>query len=324
MLNALFPHLLPGITTWAEPEKAVYLRKNLTDETVVIGQFDPSVSGSTNRMRPCAEGLTTLGISALESCENVSSEYITIDEIGYLEAGNELYCSAVLRLMQKKRLVAAVRKQELPFLQQLLKHNDAFVVDLDDPFGSCACVIMASGLGKRFGGNKLMADFDGQPLISRALDATEWIFAKRIVVTRHKDVEAFCQSRGIPVILHALPHRSDTIRLGLEAVMQEDACMFLPGDQPLLCKETVASLVIGASADPSSIWRAAYKDTPGSPVVFPKWAFAELMSLPEGKGGNHVIRNRADQVRLLNIENAYELTDVDMPEDLEKLKKYRI
>ena len=27
------------------------------------------------------------------------------------------------------------------------------------------CVIMASGLGTRFGGNKLMADFDGQPLI---------------------------------------------------------------------------------------------------------------------------------------------------------------
>lgn len=25
------------------------------------------------------------------------------------------------------------------------------------------CVIMASGLGKRFGDNKLMADFDGQP-----------------------------------------------------------------------------------------------------------------------------------------------------------------
>lgn len=38
------------------------------------------------------------------------------------------------------------------------------------------CVIMASGLGKRFGGNKLMADFDGQPLICRALTVTDGLF----------------------------------------------------------------------------------------------------------------------------------------------------
>ena len=38
------------------------------------------------------------------------------------------------------------------------------------------CVIMASGLGKRFGGNKLMADFDGQPLICRALTVTDGPF----------------------------------------------------------------------------------------------------------------------------------------------------
>ena len=38
------------------------------------------------------------------------------------------------------------------------------------------CVIMASGLGKRFGGNKLMADFHGEPMVCRILDATEGIF----------------------------------------------------------------------------------------------------------------------------------------------------
>ena len=50
------------------------------------------------------------------------------------------------------------------------------------------CVIMASGLGKRFGGNKLMADFDGQPLICRALTVTDGLFSHRVVVTRHADV----------------------------------------------------------------------------------------------------------------------------------------
>ena len=35
-----------------------------------------------------------------------------------------------------------------------------------------ACIIMASGLGKRFGSNKLMASFHGAPLIHLVLDVT--------------------------------------------------------------------------------------------------------------------------------------------------------
>ena len=34
------------------------------------------------------------------------------------------------------------------------------------------CVIMASGLSRRFGANKLLADFCGQPMLCRAFAAT--------------------------------------------------------------------------------------------------------------------------------------------------------
>ena len=34
------------------------------------------------------------------------------------------------------------------------------------------CVIMASGLSRRFGTNKLLADFCGQPMLCRAFAAT--------------------------------------------------------------------------------------------------------------------------------------------------------
>ena len=42
-------------------------------------------------------------------------------------------------------------------------------------FPKIGCVIMASGLGKRFGGNKLMADFQGKPLLQqKACFPTGW------------------------------------------------------------------------------------------------------------------------------------------------------
>jgi molybdate transport repressor ModE-like protein len=187
-------------------------------------------------------------------------------------------------------------------------------------FPKNGCVIMASGLGKRFGGNKLMADFCGKPMIQRALDATKGLFARRVVVTRHESVAALCREQNVDVVLHALPHRSDTVRLGLEALGELDACLFLPGDQPLLRRETVAMLLEAWKSHPECIIRPVYEDTAGSPVLFPAWTFPELKNLPEGKGGGAVIRKYPDQVHHVSVANAFELADADTPETLAVLR----
>ena len=187
-------------------------------------------------------------------------------------------------------------------------------------FPETGCVIMASGLGKRFGSNKLMADFLGRPMLHRALDATEGLFDRRVVVTRHESVAALCRERNVEVLLHALAHRSDTVRLGLEALGEADCCMFLPGDQPLLRRETVAMLLERWRENPDSIIRPVYEDTEGSPVIFPGWAFDELKNLPEGRGGGVVIRNHPHAVCRVSVTNPFELADADTPETLEILR----
>ncbi len=175
---------------------------------------------------------------------------------------------------------------------------------------------MASGAGRRFGGNKLMADFRSEPMILRALAATEGLFERRVVVTRHADVAALCNMSGVDAILHDLPSRSDTVRLGLEAIGGMDFCLFLPGDQPLLRRDTVAALLAAAQNAPEFIWRTSFSGVPGSPVLFPKWAFPELLSLPPGKGGGYIAKKYPERVRLLPVRDADELRDVDTPEDL--------
>lgn len=316
MLDRLFPETQPGLTTWAEPKKAVYLKENTGGETVQVGAFDPSLPGPGNQMVLIGDGFVTLGVPALARCMGSDSQWITIDEIGYLEAQSHVYLDALRQLLEEKQAAIVIRKQVLPFLRGAYGREDAFVVDLDDPFGNIGCVIMASGLGKRFGGNKLMADFHGAPMICPILDATEGIFAQRVVVTRSEEVSALCQERGIQVVLHTLPHRSDTVRLGLEAMPGIGRCMFATADQPLLRKDTISALALAAVNDPDHIWRPVCHGTPGSPVIFPQWAFPELRDLPEGKGGGVLIKKYPERLRAVSVRDMYELKDVDTPEDL--------
>lgn len=185
-------------------------------------------------------------------------------------------------------------------------------------YQNIGCVIMASGLGRRFGGNKLMADFRGEPMIARILAATAFL-SHRVVVTRNEDVAAFCRDREIPVVLHALPYRSDTVRLGLEALPQVECCIFCPGDQPLLTGSTVEALAALHNVCPDCILRPIANDCPGAPILFPKLYFPELLSLPQGKGGSYVAKKHPEQVHYVPIRDACELLDVDTPEDLQFL-----
>ena len=199
------------------------------------------------------------------------------------------------------------------------------------------CVIMASGLSRRFGTNKLLADFCGQPMLCRAFDATATPgIAARIVVTRSEEVQALCRAQGVPVLLHSLPGRNDTVRLGLSALLEQQpelsGCMFLPGDQPLLRRETVEAMTerfcptewqketereifrLGAVADNDP--------TPlvGSPVLFGSSFFPELLTLPENKGGNVLLKKYPAQVRTVYIADSAELLDADTPEVLQQLE----
>ena len=320
LLKQLFPRTLPGLTTWAKQKQAVYLRNNLTSETVQVGVFDATLPGPGNQMVLLQDGFASVGVTTLERCMESDSSWVSIDEIGYLEALCEPYHEALRQLLEQKQVAAVIRKQELPFLTELCNREDAFVVDLDDPFGNIGCVIMASGLGKRFGGNKLMADFAGEPMICRALSATEGLFASRVVVTRHEDVASLCRERGLSVVLHDLPDRSDTIRLGLDALGDVDACLFCPGDQPLLSRSTVAALCECFRNNREKIVRPVFAGTPGAPVLFPAWAFAELSALPRGKGGQYVISCHPEAVAEVPVSDPDELTDADTPQALEHLR----
>ena len=175
------------------------------------------------------------------------------------------------------------------------------------------CIIMASGL---------MTELCGVPLIQHVLRATEGLFARRVVVTRHSNVARLCDELGVEVVLHSEPRRNDTVRLGMEKMTGCDTITFVQGDQPLISANSLTALLRGAESFPECIWRASFEGTPGAPVLFPAWTFNELRSLPPGKGGGVVAKTHKERVRTVEVSSKWELFDVDTPDDLRILQEH--
>lgn len=126
------------------------------------------------------------------------------------------------------------------------------------------CIVMASGVGARFGGNKLMAELCDVPLVGHVVRATDGLFSRRVVVTRHADVAALCETLGVQVILHDEPCRNNTVRLGMEAMDGCDTVTFVQGDQPLIRSASIVALLRAAERDAAG---AARRNAAGSAVA---------------------------------------------------------
>ena len=169
-----------------------------------------------------------------------------------------------------------------------------------------ACIVMASGEGKRFSskkGGKLLAPLGGIPVLKRVLQALPIEeFCDIVVVTRWPEVETMCNTMQIKCVRHDNPLRSDTIREGMRAVIDgaadpsdmPDACLFVAGDQPLLTADSIKRLlqtfgdVFGRGQ--SVVCRNCWKQEAGNPVLFPAAMFDELRSLEGNRGGASLLR----------------------------------
>ena len=178
-----------------------------------------------------------------------------------------------------------------------------------------SAVLLAAGLSRRYGSNKLLAEVDGLPLYRRAFAALpSSLFAQAAVVSCYDEILAAAGAAGYLPIRNPDPAagQSGSLRLGLAALDAPDAVLFSVCDQPRLTRESVAGLIAAHRADPEYITVLSWRGRRGNPVIFPARWFSALMALTGDVGGGAVLRAHPEALRLWEGCSPAELDDMDI------------
>jgi molybdenum cofactor cytidylyltransferase len=264
-----------------------------------------------DRAKNCIEA--AISLSEQQNCP------LYFDEIGYVEGDHAPFLNAINKAFDTRPVYAVLRKSNCPHIQKILSRTDVCAFDMTAKEKKLGCVVMASGISKRFGKNKLLEEFKGNPLASYAVEnANQNVFDKSVLLTRLDGVEEEFRSK-IKVVRHELPTRGEALSLGIKLLNDMDGVMFLQADQPLVSRDSIINLATAFWQNPERCYRLSFGEKQGAPIIFPKRVFAKLMQTG-GKGG-HTIFNESEKPVPIFAEREIELFDVDTKEDLENLKK---
>jgi molybdenum cofactor cytidylyltransferase len=195
---------------------------------------------------------------------------------------------------------------------------------MPDTFRAVA-VVTAAGSAERFGGKKLLAPIDGEPLLDHTIRSlleggvTEVIVVVGTDARREleRDVNAMNDPRVRPVE-NPDPSRGmfSSIQAGV-ATANGDALVVLPGDMPYVRPETVRS-VIAKYRERRAIVSPRYKGKRGHPVVMPLSLRDEIAATAPTANLHEVIKHHQDERVDLDVDDAGVVRDVDTPTDLER------
>jgi CTP:molybdopterin cytidylyltransferase MocA len=200
--------------------------------------------------------------------------------------------------------------------------------------GRVAAVVLAAGLGRRFGGGKLSALLDGHPLVGHVLDLAtaamdDGAIGSVLVVagggpragSDAATVRGLAASHGFAIVENDDPEAGlgRSVRLALAALepTAADAALMLLGDQPRTRLDVVRSVADRWRSARPGIVIPRYRSGRGNPSLLDRsvWPFAA--DLTGDVGMVAVARRRSELVAYLDVDGAN--PDVDTPEDLEAL-----
>jgi molybdenum cofactor cytidylyltransferase len=184
--------------------------------------------------------------------------------------------------------------------------------------GRVDAVILASGLSRRMGCNKLLLPLGGSTVLDQFLSGFPYALFENVIVV-HGEGEVAAIARRYPVVLchNQKPEagKSHSIQLGLSVSTAEDGILFAVADQPLLTGGVIARLIeMFYKKKCQKIIVPKVQGAPANPVVFPTACRDELAVLQGDSGGRQLLDRQPDRVCYLPFASGEEFCDIDTPE----------
>lgn len=186
-----------------------------------------------------------------------------------------------------------------------------------------AIVMLAAGNSCRFGTNKLMYKINGRSMYLWTLEKVRRAAAvipesEIVVVTQYDEIAKTVIEMNIPVFIN--PHPEDgislSLKIGLKCVSDTDACLFTVADQPWLTENTIVELIELFKREKKGMACTIQNGKTGNPCIFSQKYYQELCKISGDRGGKVLIKKYPEDVAYLEVRNARELQDVDVPEAL--------
>jgi len=184
-----------------------------------------------------------------------------------------------------------------------------------------AGLILAGGLGSRFGGRKLLAPIDGKPMLQHVLNLAADAALARVIVVLGQDaaeIEAACSWRSELRVRNYEPSRglASSVKAGLWTLLRLNPVqrvVVLLGDQPFLTIDQLRLIL----DSPGEIVVPRYHGVPGNPVVLDRSVWSLVAELDGDRGFSQLFGSHPELVAFVDIPG--ENRDIDTPTDLDEV-----
>lgn len=192
-----------------------------------------------------------------------------------------------------------------------------------------SAIVLAAGMSRRMGENKLLRAFAGKTMLETTLDHILASGVEEVVVVLGHDADRLrplLQGRAVKTVFNPdyATGMTASIQAGIRAAAAEsEGFMICLSDMPLIQPDIYRALLSVFSEkkrlEARVIVQPFFENTAGNPVIFSAVFKNELLALDFPEGCKPVVQANRHAVVLVETPDPAVLRDADTPEDFEAL-----
>ncbi len=189
-------------------------------------------------------------------------------------------------------------------------------------------IILAAGESSRLGSPKQLLVYSGATLLQHSIEVAQSSDAGLVIVVLGANADLISdelKNTTVKIVINSewKEGMASTIRYGLQTLVElnpkVETVILMVADQPFVTVELLNNLMDLNRKDQRSIVASKYGDTFGTPVLFTKRFFSELLELTGDVGAKSLVRKYLNEAAFVPFPKGD--IDIDTMDDYSNLSK---